>query len=328
MELQPKQTRNDRPALKRYVLVVDECTDGKRIDQALVGRIDELSRSQVLKRLVSVKLAGKPVKPSALVRSGDTLEIELSIPPLSDSLIAQEMDLDIIYQDQDVLVVNKPCGLVVHPAAGNRQGTLANGLLFQLNKEQQDDFDDETRPGIVHRLDKDTSGVMITAKKQKSLEFLSQQFADRTSRKYYLALGQGRTFFQTNQIIDVQGFLARDKQHRQKFCYDEKIGKAAHTVFVVLAQYKNKTLFLVKPRTGRTHQIRVHASKLGVPLCGDVLYGNKDNAKRLMLHAWQLVVKLPSDKQEHVFTAPVPQEFIDFAQSAGLSQLKAPEVDI
>ncbi|MFW6313680.1 MAG: RluA family pseudouridine synthase, partial [Spirochaetota bacterium] len=208
----------------------------------------------------------------------------------------------------DVVVVNKPAGMVVHPAAGNWTGTLAQGLMHHV-RSLQERFDDPSRPGIVHRLDKDTSGVMIAAKHPEALALLSHQFRSHTTEKAYLALLRGQLPHSTGS---VHTGIARDPHNRKRFTVVRQGGKEAVTNYRILRHHRGYTFVLLQPETGRTHQLRVHMAHLGCPIAGDPIYSRRDPRfpeLGLLLHAYQLTITLPGEEAPRTFTARLPGSF-------------------
>ena len=273
-----------------------------------------MSRSQIRALSVRVCLDGKEIKLSQHVHNGR--HICVSWEEIYTSFVPEKLDLDILYEDDDVWVINKPSGMVVHPGAGHCRGTLSNGLAYLMG-QQAADFPDVRRAGIVHRLDKDTSGIIICAKHVRAHEFLSNQFRRRRAKKQYLALchgTQGRAM-----IGRVRNMIVRSHQDRRKFICtdDESRGRLAVSSYRVIRQRQGYGLVLLMPHTGRTHQLRVHAKYWGFPIIGDILYNpyTKTQDPCLMLHAWKLKICLPHDGQEYEFCAPVPQRFYDYWQS-------------
>jgi len=278
-----------------------------RVDRYIADEWQLLSRSQFKQREVSVRVNGKEVKLSRKVVPGDLLEVEFS-EPVQPDIRPEELALEVIYENADVLVLNKPQGVVVHPAAGNYSGTLVQGLMFRYQGFAEE-FDEEIRPGIVHRLDKDTSGVIITAKNPEAQEFLSAQFRDKTARKEYLAVVKGEIFPLEGRI---KNYLIRDPGNRKRFTWNnEKQGRHSCTDFRVLKNFGEAALVALRPMTGRTHQLRVHMLSLGHPILGDPVYSRKDSRRdvTLMLHALKLEILLPGEENPRVFHAPLPERF-------------------
>ena len=296
-------------------LIVADNPSAERVDRYLAERVQLMSRSQLKQRVIALRVNGQISKFSHLVVNGDQISLELAPLPAQE-LVAEDLALNILFENDQVIVINKPSGMVVHPAAGNQSGTLVHGLLFHLQSFQDQEFEDETRPGIVHRLDKDTSGVLIVAKNPAAHEFLSAQFQARTTVKTYLAIAAGKTRFAVRR---VEGFLHRDPANRQRYMHDAITGKNAVTDFEMLASNQSYCLLRVQPKTGRTHQIRVHARHIGLPLLGDPIYGQPDPALRLMLHAYRLALVLPGETAAREFTAELPLDFLAAAERLGFS---------
>lgn len=288
--------------VRTFKLVAE--TAGERLDKYITQKESGLSRS-FIQELVSsghILVNNQSAKPSLRLKTGDTITIE--IPPETPSeLKAENIPLEIIFQDKDLLLINKPPGLTVHPAPGHPDHTLVNGVLAL--EPEMEDFDDPLRPGIVHRLDKDTSGLLLVAKNRQALANLSAQFKERTVRKYYLALVKG-------ELRPAEGFieapLGRDPQNRQKIAVVSD-GRHARTGYKVLRYIQGYSLLEVKLETGRTHQIRVHFAAIGHPVAGDAVYGQKESwVKRQFLHAHRLSFALPSNGQVVEFTSPLPPD--------------------
>ena len=227
---------------------------------------------------------------------------------------AEDIPLEILYQDEDLAVVVKPCGMVVHPAAGNEDGTLVNALLHHL--DSLGGIGGELRPGIVHRLDKDTSGLLLVAKNDAAQLALSRQLQDRQMEKHYRALVDGLMKEPSGR---VEAPIARSKKDRKKMAVDPE-GREAVTEWTVLAEGRGVTLLDVHILTGRTHQIRVHMKHLGHPVCGDPIYGSPRGAKvpRLMLHAWSLAFTHPRTGERMMFTAELPEAFLAGMRGNGI----------
>jgi 23S rRNA pseudouridine1911/1915/1917 synthase len=262
-------------------------------------------------------LNGKISKLSKKIKQGDCLEIYYSDPPPTD-LTPENIDLDIIYEDEDVCVINKPQGMVVHPAGGNVTHTLVNALLAHCRDLKKCFTAGEQRPGIVHRLDKETSGVIITAKNVSAHEFLSKQFKERKVKKVYLALVQGRP---DSEKGSLETWIFRDPGHRKRFAsaaintHPPFKARKALTNFKVIKTWEEVSLLSLMPHTGRTHQLRVHMKYLGCPIIGDDLYGTKksrSSAGELMLHAYKLAIKIPASHRIGQFKAPLPPRFKSF----------------
>ena len=249
-----------------------------------------------------------PTKPGLKVRGGEKLRIQEPAPPKQDA-VAENLPLEILYEDPDLLVINKAPGMVVHPAVGNWSGTVVNALLHHC--EDLSVEGGEERPGIVHRLDKETSGCLVVAKNDVAHRGLAAQFAGREIRKIYLAVALGR-FKAAKGTVQVP--IGRHPVHRQKMAVvPEGKGREARTDWQVLGELdvSDQRLTIVQCRlfTGRTHQIRVHLAHEGHGLLGDAVYGRKLFAKRHMLHAWQLGFAHPKSAKPMLFTSPVPEDF-------------------
>ncbi|MBI9100326.1 MAG: RluA family pseudouridine synthase [Spirochaetaceae bacterium] len=267
-----------------------------------------ISRSQIKSRNAKAFLDDAEIKFSRKVSNDDILEIFWDDPPPLD-IEPEELPLDIIFEDENVIVLNKEQGMVVHPANGNYSGTLVQGLLYYV-KNLGSNFNNELeRPGIVHRLDKDTSGVIITAKNPEAHEFLSHQFRDKTNEKYYLAIVRG---YPPRRRGKIDTYITRNPVDRKKFVTHEREGKHAVTEYRVLRNWDKYALMLLKLNTGRTHQLRVHMVHIGCPILGDPIYGRKDNRfpeATLMLHAWKLKIQLPGNQESSSFKAAIPLRF-------------------
>lgn len=289
-------------------LVVKDNEQNKRLDMYIAEEKKELSRTTIKRLLengdilVNEKIQKASYKPEA----GD--RIQINMPEVVETkLVAQDIPVPVIYEDKDIIVVNKPKGMVVHPANGNPDGTLVNAILAMC-KDSLSGIGGEIRPGIVHRLDKDTSGLLIIAKNDLAHMNMSKQIQDRRVIKKYIALVRG-TVPENEATIDMP--IARSQKDRKKMAVD-KNGKEAVTHFKVLARYDKYTLLEVKIDTGRTHQIRVHMSYIGHPVIGDEVYSNGKNefgVKGQMLHAKYLEFKHPITGKDIKLEAPLPEYF-------------------
>ena len=296
---------------------------GVRIDSYLATRIAGWSRAR-LQRLIEtedVLVNGKPAKPSYKLREHDELEIEL-VAPSTTSFVPEPIPIDIVYEDETLVVVNKPAGLVVHPAAGIHSGTLANALAYHF--QQLPGSRAGVRPGIVHRLDRDTSGLLVVAKTEAALENLSDQFRDRTVSKSYVALVHGRLQTDSGRIEQP---LARDPANRTRMAV-VRGGRSALSLYRVRQRFDRFTLLDVELKTGRTHQIRVHLAWLRHPVVGDETYGaGRDNtiqdAKlrarvrnlgRQFLHAEKLAFTHPQTRERVEFISRIPAELAALLQ--------------
>lgn len=282
---------------------------GERIDKFLAQKLDK-SRSLVQKLIKDelVLVNGEVVKTNYSVADGDEIDVKQLDVVDNTNIIPQPMDLDIVYEDDDLLVINKPSGLVVHPAPGHYQDTLVNGLLAYSNKLS--DINGEFRPGIVHRIDKDTSGLLVVCKNNESHEALANQLSDKTLFRQYLAIVHGEIEEDEGEIIAPIG---RDPRDRVKMAVVAKNSKEAQTNFKVLERYDHYTLVSCNLLTGRTHQIRVHFDFINYPLVGDPLYGIKPtiDTKGQALHAYKLGFIHPRSGEYMEFEAKPPQEFVD-----------------
>ena len=289
-------------------LVVDEINKGKRLDSYISDSMDKISRSFAQKLIENQKVTinGKTVKASYKVCIGDNVEVD--VPEAQDTrLKAQDIPVEVVYEDNDIIVVNKPKGMVVHPANGNPDGTLVNAILAMC-KDSLSGIGGEIRPGIVHRLDKDTSGLLIIAKNDEAHVKMSKQIQDRLVTKKYIALVRG-VVKDDEATIDMP--IARSKVDRKKMAVD-KDGKQAVTHFKVIKRYKGYTLLEIKIDTGRTHQIRVHMAKIGYPVVGDMVYSNGKNEFGIegqMLHAKSLEFSHPITGKKMHLEAPLPEYF-------------------
>ena len=289
---------------------VNDEFEGKRIDVYISSVDTQLSRTMIQKLIEekNIKVNGKIVKASYKVVSGD--EIEMEIPePKEINLKPQNIPLDVIYEDNDIIVINKPKGMVVHPANGNPDETVVNAVMA-LCKDSLSGIGGEVRPGIVHRLDKNTSGIMIIAKNDKAHINLSEQLKNHEVKKTYIALVRG-IINENEATINMP--ISRSKNDRKKMAVNRD-GKNAITHFKVLGRYKNKyTLLKVNIETGRTHQIRVHLSHIGHPVIGDDVYSNGKNEWGISgqcLHAWKIEFKHPITKKKMELEAKIP-EYLD-----------------
>lgn len=282
---------------------------GQRLDRALALALPAFSRArlQALIRDGFVTLNGKPARPREAVRTGDVVEVRE--PAIEKSEAQPEaMPLDILFEDDDLLVLNKPAGLVMHPGAGHQQHTLVNALLAHC--QNLSGIGGKERPGIVHRLDRETSGALVVAKNDATHRDLSKQFAARTMGKIYLALVAGRPR-QASGVIDKA--IERHPVHRQRMSIARRQGRSAKTEYRVIRSSGDVSLVECTLHSGRTHQIRVHLHHLGHPVLGDKLYAGKrgGNFSRQMLHAWKLRFRHPRSGEEMAFEAPIAADFAE-----------------
>jgi 23S rRNA pseudouridine1911/1915/1917 synthase len=311
------------PDNETITLRVSENGADTRLDTYLAAHIEGWSRGR-LQRLIEagdVLVDGRTAKPSYRLRADDEIEIELTPPP-STAFIPENISVEIVYEDDDLIIVNKPAGMVVHPAAGNQSGTLANGLAYHF--QQLSSRAGAIRPGIVHRLDKETSGLMVVAKNEVTHEKLADQFRAREVFKSYVALVHGVVAKNTGQIDQP---IARDPRNRIRMAV-VRGGRSALSIYRVRKRYDRFTLLEVELKTGRTHQIRVHLAWLKHPVVGDEVYGGgRDNnvaeaqlrAKirklgRQFLHAEKLEFRHPRTNALLSFSAPLPDKLTGLLQ--------------
>jgi 23S rRNA pseudouridine1911/1915/1917 synthase len=290
--------------------VDDPGDDGLRLDVFVAERMGLFSRSQARARIVSVSVNGAAARLARRVRTGDVISVSYTDPPAME-LVPQDIPLAILYEDPRVVVIDKPQGMVVHPGSGNPTGTLVNALLHRYQMLAQGFGPGEARPGIVHRLDKDTSGVIITAKSAEAHDALAAQFHDRTVRKRYVAIVQGCPSPREGAI---DAMLARHPRDRKRFRCVKQGGRPALTRYrverIFSAEGRTYALVQLAPRTGRTHQLRVHLRHIGTPILGDPIYGRKDPLfpdATLMLHARSLRLRLPGEEEPRTFVSPIPE---------------------
>jgi len=276
---------------------------GKRLDHFLQEQLTQYSRSRIQSWIKEdrVLVDGTPAKSSLLLRGGEAIEVSpADLPPLKAT--AEDLPIEILYQDAAVIAVNKPAGLTVHAGAGQHDGTLVNRLVHHFQGLSQ--LGGEERPGIVHRLDKDTSGVLLVARTDAAHRALAAQFSGRTVEKVYLALVNGRIKDDTGRITKP---IARDPVRRIRMTARLATGREAITEYRVRQRWEKFTFLEVRIKTGRTHQIRVHMASLGHPVAGDRLYGAPP-AARLFLHAWKIAFTSPATGKAVTVEAPLPLE--------------------
>ena len=288
-------------------IIVDEF-DNIRLDSYISSKDKDLSRATIQKLLENnnITVNDEVKKNSYKVRKGDIIKIDIPEPKES-GLVAQDIPIEIVYEDSDIIVVNKPKGMVVHPANGNPDGTLVNAIM-NICKDSLSGIGGEIRPGIVHRLDKNTSGLLIVAKNDNAHIKMSEQIKNREVKKIYIALVRG-VIAEDEATINMP--IARSKKDRKKMAVD-KDGKEAITHFKVLKRYDKYTLLEIKIDTGRTHQITVHMSQIGHPVVGDDVYSNGKNefgVEGQMLHARSLDFKHPITGKEIHLEADIPEYF-------------------
>lgn len=281
----------------------------ERLDKYLVGQLQEFSRSRIQALIAAgfVEVNGRAAK-----KAGQTLEsgfdVTIHIPPSAPTdLVAEDIPLDIVFENEDLIVVNKPAGMVVHPAAGHSSGTLVNAVLGY--EPDIEGIGGEERPGVVHRLDKETSGLILLAKNERAHRWLQDQFRLRKVNKTYLALVDGKPPTASGRI---EAHIGRDPSHRKRMAIvPESRGREAISEYKTMESFRWHTLLEFHPLTGRTHQIRLHCAFLGCPIVGDEVYGRKKPSleiDRHFLHAYRLKIILPGEKETRTFEALLPAE--------------------
>jgi 23S rRNA pseudouridine1911/1915/1917 synthase len=281
----------------------------ERLDKFLVEQLREFSRSRIQGLIVDgfVDVNGRAAK-----KAGQTLESGFSVmvripPPTPTDLVAEDIPLNLLFENEDLLVVDKPAGMVVHPAAGHSSGTLVNAVLGY--DPEIEGIGGEERPGVVHRLDKETSGLILLAKNERAHRWLQDQFRLRMVEKTYLALVDGKPPTPTGR---VEAYIGRDPSHRKKMAIvSESRGRESISEYKTIESFDKHTLLEFHPLTGRTHQIRLHCAFLGCPIVGDEVYGRKKptvEVHRHFLHAFRLKIILLNEKQPKFFEAPLPEE--------------------
>ncbi len=309
---------------KKYQFEVTEGKRKERIDVYLTNSLENATRSRIQKLIKSeyVSVNGEIVKPNYIISPGDIIDVTIPVSPRPDKLEAEDIPLEIIFEDEYIIVVNKPPGLVVHPSFGNFTGTLVHALLYHT--ENLSDFNAPDRPGIVHRLDKDTSGLILIAKDPWVHSELAKQFTKRTINREYWAVCWG--IFKEPEGKVVQN-IARSKRDRKVFSVSENEGKHAETLFSVIEEFEFASLVKLKLMTGRTHQIRVHMNHINHPIFGDPTYGGrrivygsnlpkmKSRVENLLsiidrqaLHAKTIGFVHPKTKQELCFNSDLPDD--------------------
>lgn len=281
----------------------------ERLDKFLTGVLPEFSRSRIQGLIDNgcVDVNGQPAR-----KAGQALELGATVtiripPPAPTNLVAEDIPLDIVFEDAELMIVNKPAGMVVHPAAGHADGTLVNAVLG--HDPDIEGIGGEERPGVVHRLDKQTSGLIVIAKNERAHRWLQDQFRLRKVEKTYLALVEGKPPTPSGR---VEAYIGRDPKHRKQMAIvSEKKGRESISEYQTLESYKSHTLLEFHPLTGRTHQIRLHCAFLKCPIVGDEVYGRKSQSLKLdrhFLHAYKLKIILPGDAAPRTFEAPLPDD--------------------
>jgi 23S rRNA pseudouridine1911/1915/1917 synthase len=295
--------------MKKEIVATDEMIN-ERIDKVLVTVLD-LPRV-VAQRIIkegNVEVKGKVVKSNYKLRENDLIIVELTEKEEID-ILPENIPLDIVYEDDEILIVNKPSGMVVHPAAGNYSGTLVNALMYHSQTLANIEDEHAFRPGIVHRIDKDTSGLLMVAKTDKAHASLSEQLFNKTIKRRYVAIVHGTILEDEGEIIAPIG---RDPKNRKKMIVTANNSKNAETDFFVKERFTNYTLIECQLKTGRTHQIRVHMKYIGHPLVGDPVYGPKStiDTKGQALHAKIIGFLHPTTNEYMEFEASLPKEFVN-----------------
>lgn len=320
--MQPIAPENLSPEIMTFEAAPEDV--GTRLDVYLAARIDAASRARIQRLIESgdVLVGDKISKPSYKLRPGDRLEVELTEAIIASELVPEDIPLDVLYEDDELIAVNKPAGMVVHPGAGVATGTLAHALLFHF--AQLPTRGGAARPGIVHRLDRETSGVMVVAKTEAAHEKISAQFRARAVFKSYVALVHGQVKTESGRIDEP---IARERRHRTRMGV-VRGGREALSLYRVRERYERCTLLDVEIKTGRTHQIRVHLAHLKHPVVGDELYGGGRDQNvpdtrlrqriaalnRQFLHAARLALRHPTTDQELRFKAPLPADLTTFLE--------------
>ncbi len=286
-----------------------DITPGERLDKWLTHQLPDRSRTEIQRWIKEgrVRVNGRESKPGYKLEPGDVVEVDIPTPTPYLKVAPEPIPITILYEDEDLLVIDKPAGMVVHPAPGHTSGTLVNALLYHCPDLQG--IGGVERPGIVHRLDKDTSGLILVAKNDRTHRELQRQFQERVVEKAYIALVEGEL---QPPLGRIEAPIGRDKRHRKRMMVTPE-GREAITEYKVLRHYPEYTLVEVRPLTGRTHQIRVHFAFIGYPLAGDTVYGRRKQRlkpwlRRHFLHAHRLSFILPRTGERVTFTSPLPRD--------------------
>ena len=306
---------------EKVQLILDEASEGLRLDVVLSRLLPEVSRNAIqrLIRAEEITVCGEAFSPSRKASTGDVLEYSPEV--LQEKIVPEDIPLDILYEDQHILVINKAAGLVVHPNAHEKSGTLVNALLAHCpDVDFQEMMDYDERPGIVHRLDKFTTGVLVVAKNRQASDKLREDFKQHLLRKTYLAIIVGRPEKLSGEIRLPIG---RDPVSKSKRCVLQT-GKEAWTEYRTVASKNGASVVKIRLHTGRTHQIRVHFAAMGNPVLGDIVYGMKPeqepyHAPRQMLHAWKIAFKHPVSNKSMQFCATLPDDFLEALAALGIS---------
>lgn len=304
-----------------FTIHAEHPDSGKRLDAVVAAHLSDLSRAfaATLIRNGVVRVNEESRKPGYRVKPGDVIQGSIP-PPVPISYTPEPIPLDILYEDADLIVVNKPWGLVVHPAPGHVSGTLVNGLLYHC--PGLEGIGGKLRPGIVHRLDKDTSGTLVVAKSGPIHHHLSRQFKSRHVKKKYLALVAGEMESDSG-VVKLP--IGRHPIHRKKMSTESSTGRSAETVWRVRKRFSGISMLELDLKTGRTHQIRVHCAAIRHPIIGDAVYGRRATGKipvpeppgRQMLHAWQLGFTHPNSEHWMQFESPIPEDMKAFMEKLG-----------
>ncbi len=327
---------------QRAVIKIRRRLPGRRLDKYLHGRFNKVSRTTIqrLIKLGEITVNTRPTKNSYEVEAGDLIEIRFPPPPVYD-VTPEDIPLNVVYEDDFVLALNKPAGIIVHPASRTQGGTIANALAYYCQSLSR--TDDPFRPGIVHRLDKNTTGIMIVAKTDEAHWRLSMQFEERTTEKVYLAIVHGEPSFDED-LIDVpigqhptvhDRYVATGFAERMGGKFEKKLSKSAVTRYRVLARVRGYSLVELHPKTGRTHQLRIHLSHIGHPIVGDPFYGGRHLSRRQvsgrpeddsepyftrqLLHAFRLKVEHPIHRRPLEVEAPLAADILEFLSLLGYS---------
>ncbi|GAB4572432.1 MAG: RluA family pseudouridine synthase [Anaerolineae bacterium] len=292
------------PTAADFELTVDEADAGTRLDRLIAEQVEDLSRTRIQTLIKDglVTVNGAASKPAYKLEAGDRIAVHLPEPETSE-IVPEDIPLDVLYEDNDLIAINKPAGMVVHPSYGHTSGTLVNAVLYRWPELRE--VGDQHRAGIVHRLDKDTSGVIVVARTPRAHRALAEQFEQRRTTKKYLALVEGNPQSASGRI---EAPIGRDPRQRKRMAVIRD-GREAITEYTVLEYYADHALLEVRIFTGRTHQIRVHLAFIGHPIVGDDVYGYRKQRiklKRNFLHAAELTVYSPTTGEPLTFRAPLP----------------------
>jgi 23S rRNA pseudouridine1911/1915/1917 synthase len=299
----------DYENLVRHRFTAQRVDDGIRLDKFLVVRFPGYSRTllQKIAKEGHVRVNGKVIRPGKTVEEGDRVDVRL--PQLTRAYaIPENIPLTVIHEDSALILINKPAGLTIHPGAGQRRGTLANALSYRFGELSS--VQGQLRPGIVHRLDKDTSGILLVAKDDLNHHYLATQFRERTIKKEYRAIVHGVVELDSDMISLP---LGPDRHRPTRMAVRHDIGRPSDSFYEVLERFERFSYVRVRPRSGRTHQIRVHMAALGHPVVADSLYGVRSDrfegmVRRQMLHAYKITFRHPLTKETLTFKAPIPED--------------------